>query len=91
MCRPSFFKLFSLAKGIRFANFSPFSLGKGMLFGNFSRFWSGQRYAFWQFQSKKYQTSVIPVKKPNFFQILVQRMQNFGKFCLEMPFMALLM
>ena len=33
-----FFKLSSLAKGIRFANFSPFSLGKGMLFGKFSRF-----------------------------------------------------
>ena len=54
-----------------------------MLFGNFSRFWSGQGYAFWQFRSKKCQTSVIPVKKPKFFQILVQRMQNFGKFCLE--------
>ena len=36
--RVYFFKLSSLAKGIRFASFSPFSLGKGILFGNFSRF-----------------------------------------------------
>ena len=76
--RVHFFKLSSLAKGIRFANFSPFSLGKGMLFGNFSRFWSGQWYAFWQLRNVK-----LPVKKPKIFQILVQRMQKFGKFCLE--------
>ena len=44
--RVYFFKLSSLAKGIRFANFSPFSLGKGMLLGNFSRFWSGQGMLF---------------------------------------------
>ena len=47
--RVYFFKLSSLAKGIRFANFSPFSLGKGMLFGNFSRFWSGQGMLFGNF------------------------------------------
>ena len=78
-----FFKVSSLAKGIRFANFSPFSLGKGMPFGNFSRFWFGQGYAFWQIRSKTCQTSLIPVKKPKFFQTLVLRMQKFGKFCLE--------
>ena len=54
-----------------------------MLFGNFSRFWAGQGYAFWQFWSKKCKTSVSPVKKPKFFQISVQRMQKFSKFCLE--------
>ena len=47
--RVYFFKLSSLAKGIRFANFSPFSLGKGMLFGNFSRFWSRQGMLFGNF------------------------------------------
>ena len=35
--RVYFFKRSSLAKGIRFANFSAFSLGKGMLFGNFGQ------------------------------------------------------
>ena len=77
------FKLSSLAKGIFFANFSPFSLGKGMLFVNFEKFYSGQGFAFWKFRSKKCQTSVIPVKKPKYFQILILRMQKFGKFCLE--------
>ena len=80
--RVYFFKLSSLAKGILFANFNPFSLGKGMHFVNVGRF-SGQRYTFWKFRSQKFQTSVIPVKKPKSFQILVQRMQRFGKFCQE--------
>ena len=64
--RVYFFKLSSLGKGIRFANFSPLSLSNGMLFGNFSRFGSGEGYAFWQFWSKKCQTSVIPVRNPIF-------------------------
>ena len=50
--RVYFFKLSSLAKGIRFANFSPFTLGKGMLFGNFSRFWSGQGMLFGNFRQR---------------------------------------
>ena len=59
------------------------SLAKGVLFGNFSRVKSRQGYAFWQFWSKRCQNSVIFAKKPNFFQILVQKMRKFGKFCLE--------
>ena len=39
------------------------SLVKGILFGNFRRFYSGRWYAFWQFWSKKCQTSVIPAMK----------------------------
>ena len=72
--RVKFFKLSSLAKNIRFANFSPFSLGKGMLLGNFCRFWSGQGMLFGNFGQRnvKFQEmaiSVIPVKKPKCFQI----------------------
>ena len=54
-----------------------------MLFGNFSRFWSRQGYAFWQFRSKKCQTSLIPVKKPEFFSNFGPENAKFCKFCLE--------
>ena len=55
-------------------------LAKGILFANFSHLnWARVR----QFRSKKCQTLVTPAKKPTFFQILVKRMQKFGKFCLE--------
>ena len=67
-------------KGILFRTSS---LAKGVLFSNFSRVKSRQGYAFWQFLSKKCQNSVIFVKKPNFFKVLVQKMRKFGKFCLE--------
>ena len=67
-------------KGILFRTSS---LAKGVLFSNFSRVKSRQGYAFWQFWSKKFQNSVIFVKKPNFFKTLVQKMRKFGKFCLE--------
>ena len=67
-------------KGILFRTSS---LAKGVLFSNFSRVKSRQGYAFWQFWSKKCQNSAFFVKKPNFFEILVQKMQKFGKFCLE--------
>ena len=67
-------------KGILFRNSS---LAKGVLFSNFSRVKSRQGYAIWQFWSKKCQNSVIFVKNPNFFKILVQKMRKIGKFCLE--------
>ena len=67
--RVYFFQFSCLAKDILFAKFSPFSLGKGMLF--------------WKFRSEKCQTSVIPVKKPNFLITLVHGMQKFIKFSLE--------
>ena len=51
------------------------SLAKGILLANFSPFGN--------LGSKKCQTAVIPVKKTKFFQILVLRMQKFGKFCQE--------
>ena len=69
--RVCFFKPTSLAKGILFANFSPFGLAKGILFANFRPCSLGKGYTFWQFWSKKCQTSVIPAKKPTFFS-------NFG-------------
>ena len=59
---------FAARKGILFRTSS---LAKGVLFSNFSRVKSRQRYAFWQFWSKKYQNSVIFVKKTQLFK-------NFG-------------
>ena len=63
--------------------FRPSSLAKGVLFGNFNRVKSRQGYAFLEFWSKRCENSVILVKKPNFFGILVEKMRKFGKFCLE--------
>ena len=59
------------------------SLAKGILFGNFSQVQSRQGYAFWKFLSKRCQNSVIFVKNPTFFEILVQKTRKFGKFCQE--------
>ena len=58
------------------------SLAKGVLCGNFCRVKSRQGYAFCEFWSKRCQSSVIFVKKSNFFGILVQKMRKFGTFCL---------
>ena len=59
------------------------SLANGILFNDFLFDFSLEGYAFWLFWSKKCQISVIPVKKPKVFNILVQRMRKFAKFCLE--------
>ena len=55
-------------------------LAKGVLFGNFSRVESRQGYAFCEFWSKRRQNSVIFVKKPNFFKILVLKWENLASF-----------
>ena len=54
------------------------------------RLFSTREYAFWQFWSKNCQTSVIPAKKPNFFQIWSLERKNLARFVQRMPLMALL-
>ena len=99
MCRAArvcFFKPSSLAKGILFANFSPFSLAKGILFANFNPFSLAKGIHFANFRPFNLGKGILlgnfgqrNVKLPlflqrnHFFQILVLRMQQFGKFCLE--------
>ena len=67
--RLCFFKPSSLAKGILSANFSSFSLAKGILFANFRPFSLG----------KGIFLAILVKELSNFGQILVLRMQKFGK------------
>ena len=75
--RVYFFKLLSLAKGILLPILVHLVWARVCFLAILVDFSLGKGMLFGNFLSKKCQTSA------NFFQILVQRMQKFGKFCLE--------
>ena len=82
--RVCFFKPSSLAKGIPYADFSSFSLAKGILFANFRPFSLGKGIFLAILVKELSNFGGNSCKETRiFFQILLLRMQIFGKFCLE--------